>query len=106
MEVGSYTGCHQREDRSFYIGKYQCPLCARCTGIVSATIFVYFNFKRIRVPKYVDLLLVLPLIIDGTVQYFTKYESNNIRRVITGFLAGIGFTTIRMKIYKKLLKGY
>lgn len=33
---------------------------------------------------------MLPLIVDGTVQMFTKYESNNFRRVVTGFLFGYG----------------
>ncbi len=102
MEVGSFMGCHQRADRSFHIGKYQCPLCARCTGVVSGTIFVYFNFKRVRVNKCMPILLILPMAADGIVQYFTKYESNNIRRVNTGFFAGIGLTIIRLKIYNNI----
>ena len=36
------------------------------------------------------LLMLLPLITDGTVQRVTKYESTNIRRLITGILFGMG----------------
>lgn len=35
--------------------------------------------------------LLLPLILDGFVQRLTSYESNNIRRLWTGILFGIGF---------------
>lgn len=31
---------------------------------------------------------MLPMIIDGTVQMLTSYESNNIKRFVTGFLFG------------------
>jgi uncharacterized membrane protein len=41
-------------------------------------------------------ILLAPMIIDGTIQRFTKYESNNILRLITGILGGIG---IFMLIY-------
>lgn len=35
------------------------------------------------------LLLMVPLIIDGSVQKLTSYESGNIRRLITGILFGM-----------------
>ncbi len=41
--------------------------------------------------------MMLPLVIDGFVQRFTKYESNNRRRLITGILFGVAF--IFMLIY-------
>ncbi len=37
---------------------------------------------------------MLPLILDGTIQLFTNYESTNVKRLITGFLFGIGFCSI------------
>jgi len=39
-------------------------------------------------PLWVLLVMLVPLIIDGTVQRCTSYESGNIRRVITGLLFG------------------
>jgi len=37
---------------------------------------------------------MLPMIIDGLVQRLTSYESNNIKRVITGFLFGYGLVVL------------
>lgn len=34
--------------------------------------------------------MLLPMIGDGFIQALTKYESNNIKRFITGFLFGYG----------------
>ena len=35
MEIGSYLGCHQMPERSFFINGYQMPICARCVGVIS-----------------------------------------------------------------------
>ena len=37
---------------------------------------------------WIPFLLMLPLIIDGTIQQKTRYESNNTRRCLTGILYG------------------
>lgn len=34
---------------------------------------------------------MLPMFLDGTIQYTTKYESNNFKRLLSGLLSGIGF---------------
>ena len=49
-------------------------------------------------------LLMIPMALDGTVQRFTDYESNNRRRLITGLLWGFAsvamtFFLIRLLIY-------
>lgn len=50
--------------------------------------FSYIFFQ----PKlYIIFFLMIPMLIDGFVQAFTSYESNNIRRVITGILFGYAF---------------
>ena len=36
------------------------------------------------------VILVLPLILDGGIQMFTSYESNNFKRFVTGLLFGYG----------------
>ncbi|NPV93465.1 MAG: DUF2085 domain-containing protein [Firmicutes bacterium] len=41
-------------------------------------------------------LLALPCAIDGGLQYFGSIESNNWRRGVTGFLAGIGLHHISL----------
>lgn len=43
-----------------------------------------------RAPVAVCALLLLPMVIDGFVQLWTPYESNNALRFITGCLFGYG----------------
>ncbi len=66
------------------------PICARCTGeligmIFAIPLFIFVDFP----PIWGYALLAIPMLIDGFVQAFTKYESNNLKRVVTGFLFGI-----------------
>lgn len=92
--------CHCRADRSFFYKGNQFPICARCTGELIGILFAIpfiFIFKNI---SWVYIIMLgLPLIIDGTIQLFTKYESNNLKRVITGFLFGIALMFILVKIH-------
>ena len=98
MEMGAKFGCHQRADRSFTIGHYQFPVCARCTGILISTIFTYiFYFKR-RVKIAKCIWMMIPLAFDGTLQYLEIYESNNRRRFVTGLFWGFGSTCIRLNL--------
>lgn len=36
------------------------------------------------------IVMAFPMVIDGVAQLVTKYESNNMRRFITGLLFGVG----------------
>ncbi len=78
---------------------YKFAVCARDTGfywgmLLAALAYIIWlaaqkGEKRIvRFSSALFLLLVLPLIIDGTAQLFTSWESTNAIRLITGFLAG------------------
>ncbi len=52
-------------------------------------------------PVWVMLLMLVPLIVDGTVQRLTSYESGNIRRLITGLLFGyalLGLIILSFKV--------
>lgn len=83
-------GCHHRADRSFFFRGKQFPICARCTGellgIIVSLIYGFFY----QVQPWICFLLLLPMILDGLVQLLTSYESNNTKRVITGFCFGFG----------------
>jgi len=87
-------GCHCRPDRSFFYKGQQLPLCARCTGelfgILLGMVLIFF----LQPPAWIPGLLLFPLVLDGSVQYFTAYESNNLKRVITGFLFGYALFTL------------
>lgn len=84
---GHYSGCHQMEERSFFIGIRQFPVCARCTGIICGAILSPL-ILLLQLPIPLMIVISIPLIIDGTVQLLTKYKSNNLRRLITGILFG------------------
>ena len=82
--------CHKRPDRSFFYNGKQFPICARCTGILLGYFIGIFYIIISSYHNYfIDIFLILPLIIDGTGQYYKKWESTNFRRFITGILAGI-----------------
>ena len=106
MELCSkYCNCHQKPERSFFVGGYQFPLCARCTGIalgyIAALITMpFYSFG------YLITLLLFPLAVDGTVQYFTAYESTNRKRIITGFLYGFAFTSTVFRMMKTMIQKY
>lgn len=82
--------CHRLPERSFFFRGKQFPICARCTGIlVGYFLGIIYFFIIGTIPIFVSLLLLLPLVVDGVGQFFGKWISNNIRRLITGILAGI-----------------
>lgn len=104
MEICSkYFSCHQMPERSFFIKDYQFPLCARCTGIalghIAALLIAPFHTYRYSIGVF-----TFPLAIDGTAQYITSYESNNYKRVISGFLYGFAFTSITFRLIKDVVK--
>ena len=80
MKIGhDIWGCHQIEKRSFFFKGYQFPICARCTGLLVG----YF--------------------VACIVQLKTKYESNNLKRVITGCIAGYGFIGLIYNIIHSII---
>lgn len=85
-------------ERSFFIGDYQFPLCARCTGIQIGRVIAVLLFPFVLIPLRIALtvlpLLLLPLALDGLVQKYTSYESNNFKRVVTGILWGFSSVTL------------
>ncbi|RAL21501.1 hypothetical protein DL897_16190 [Thermoflavimicrobium daqui] len=68
------------------------PLCARCTAIYASYILLplfYFAPKNL-FTLGLSIFLQLPMLIDGLTQRWGLRESNNVLRVITGILSGIG----------------
>ena len=86
-----YWGCHQLPNRSFFVCGYQLPVCARCTGIITGEFLCVFTWWILKIPLVICILLIVPMLIDGTVQYKTKYTSTNTKRFITGAMFGYGF---------------
>ena len=93
MEVGHKLGCHQRADRSFFIGQYQFPVCARCTGVIIGQFLeILFIIIKQNITIYISFCFMLIMFLDWFLQYKKIKESNNIKRIITGILGGLGLT--------------
>ncbi|MBN1193750.1 MAG: DUF2085 domain-containing protein [Methanomicrobiaceae archaeon] len=103
--------CHQMPERSYALAGIPMPLCERCFGILlgmtalaGAALIVrprrgFFAYAGGFLPKtrHPRLLVIatgiclgLPMVIDGTLQLATPYDSTAIVRTVTGFLYGIG----------------
>jgi uncharacterized membrane protein len=109
-----YAVCHRISERSFHIGTYQLPLCARCSGMyLGAVIGLVFqaltSWKRSKVPHWsiiaVLVVLVVAFGIDGANSYLylvkqvspgflpqipNLYVPNNTLRLLTGSGMGLG----------------
>lgn len=84
-------GCHQIYERSFSIGNYQLPICARCTGILLGYLLaISLLLFHIYIPIWLSFSFLFPLIIDGGLQFLFSIASNNARRVVTGTIFGFG----------------
>ncbi|RLG19077.1 DUF2085 domain-containing protein [Candidatus Micrarchaeota archaeon] len=101
--------CHGRPERCFAIGGKRMPICSRCTGIYIGVIFgliflsgaVWNLYLQDRVLAFLLLLSTLvPIAIDGMLQFFALIKSNNARRFFTGLLAGIGTSGALFVVYR------
>lgn len=86
--------CHQFSDRSFHVGIRQYPVCARCTGIYVGIFIGLLSAIFYKLPLNVCIVLLLPMLLDGYIQLKTSYNSNNIKRLITGLLFGYSLVSI------------
>lgn len=90
-----FFGCHCKAARSFYYHGKKFPICARCTGQLIGMVMAIIFYKLICPFSIIVLIgLLLPLIIDGTIQKLTAYESTNVRRLWTGVLFGYSLLTL------------
>ncbi|MDE6953679.1 MAG: DUF2085 domain-containing protein [Erysipelotrichales bacterium] len=87
-------GCHCRPERSFHYKGQPFPICARCTGELVGILFGIVSYVILQFPLYINILLLVPMIIDGLIQLKTNYESTNIKRFLTGVLFGYGLVSI------------
>ncbi len=100
-----YAVCHQMPAHSFFIGKHQMPLCARCTGMFlgSLTTLVWFVMVRrdrstLLPPLRIGIVLLAFLAVwalDGlngamaNLHLAHLYAPANPIRMVTGLLAGV-----------------
>lgn len=91
-------GCHSKKCRSFNFIHKHLKLCARCFGILIG-IFIAPLLSMIEMNYLYLIFLSIPLIIDGVIQAYSSYESNNLKRIITGIMFGVSLIVIFSYFY-------
>ena len=103
MIWGARMGCHQMPERSFFWHGRQFPVCARCTGVAVASILLLPMFLACHISASVAILLCLVMLVDWGLQYLGILESNNVRRLITGYCGGLGVGVLELRVFVWLL---
>lgn len=101
--LGEMSGCHQLPNRSFFIGKYQFPVCARCTGVWIGYIAGIWLYVFTQLNIWVALLFCFIMFADWFLQYKNICPSTNTRRLITGFLCGLAYIHICLNFLSVIL---
>lgn len=88
--------CHRLPSRSLRLPWGYSALCARCTafysGVAAGTLLMYR--PAVRVPFWAGIPALLPLAVDGLLQYHNVYQSGNLFRMLTGLAAGLGISVL------------
>jgi uncharacterized membrane protein len=93
--------CHQKQERTLFIGGHFLPVCARDTGgliglLLGYILLLFLRRKRAKGPPnlYVLLAMMLPLLLDSFGQLFGLWESTNDVRLATGLLFGTALSPL------------
>ena len=105
MKLGAKLGCHQMPERSFFYKEYQFPVCARCTGLILGYFLGILIYSLNVIDLKIAILLCIPLVIDGGSQYLKWRMSNQVLRLLTGVLCGIGIMLLEISGIKLLIGG-
>ena len=84
-------GCHGIPERCLVIRGKRMNICARCVGAIAGhiTSFALFLIGHL-LPLYIAVCLIVVMLIDWSLQKFMDIPSTNPRRLITGFVGGLG----------------
>lgn len=110
QSIGESSGCHQMPERSFKIGWYTFPVCARCTGVFFGQLSaVVLLVSGVICPLVIAIALIAVMGIDWLLQRVGLLESTNIRRLITGLCGGFGlfsfYINASILLYNLIFKG-
>ena len=84
-------GCHGIPDRCLIIKGKRMKTCARCVGAIFGHVvsFILFLVGHL-LSLYIASILIIIMLIDWSLQKFINIPSTNPRRLITGFVGGLG----------------
>ncbi len=87
--------CHQLPSRCIELFGLRLAICSRCFAFFLAMLicslwYLYSGIPKLPINIKILMILITPLIVDGTTQFFGLRVSTNTLRIITGLLAGIG----------------
>ena len=99
MGIGKRLGCHQMAERSFFYRGYQFPVCARCTGVIIASMLACTIFWFWKLHMVWCVVLCAIMFLDWLIQRLGIRQSTNGRRFVTGLLGGYGFMTLQLYAY-------
>jgi uncharacterized membrane protein len=99
-----FVACHRLPERSFFYKGKQFPVCARCTGIYIGYISIFiFAIFRVHFSVLCSVILFLPSVVDGLTQALCNRESNNLLRLITGIMFGVGISSFMAILAKHII---
>jgi len=100
MLWGNCMGCHQKPERSFFYKGYQFPVCARCTGVLFASVAACVMFPIYPLGQGWCVSMCFVMFLDWLIQRIGVKESTNTRRLLTGLAGGYGVMTLQLYIYR------
>ncbi len=110
--LNMFTGliCHRIPERTFNINGHYFPVCSRCTGFYigafSYFIYVYFFYVQYTTSLIIlAILMIIPSLLDGFTQLVRFRYSNNMLRLLTGLIGGVGLAILFKAIKLKIIMG-
>lgn len=94
--IGKIPVCNRKSDRAPHFFGFCFIFCYRCSGVLLGILLGYIIHQfNISLEPNLGLflfggLLMTFLVVDGTMQYFKDIESTNMRRLVSGLMAGLG----------------
>ena len=108
-DITGFSVCHQLPERSMLLGNIYMPVCCRCSGIYIGfflsivLLFLMHKKRQSDLPRLYIILIscffIVFTFIDGLLSYLGIYETNNIIRLVTGYLSGSGIAVIIYPIF-------
>lgn len=90
--------CHHLPERSIPLFGIEQYLCARCLGILCGLFMGCYLYIVFPIPLHIAVFCIFPLVVDGIMQAISIYESNDLLRLFTGTLFGIGIVSLEITL--------